>query len=132
MNALGTGETIRDGQPVPENEVERGGPAVMSFQAQAAETTKLGSRSRGKAAPSEPGQTFQARPAETVIVRPPHWENLAEVLPEAIPPIETEPQAPSEASREPESETPALSLNAVGEEAGPAIEGAEAEKEKES
>lgn len=138
MSALSTGETSRDGQPVPEEEVERGGPEVMSFQAQAAETAEFGPkggrrRTTGETpVPSEAGQTFQAREAETVTERPPHWENLPEVPAEAETPMETKPQAPANGPSGPQSETPASPSSMAGDEPGPAYEGPGIEKEKES
>lgn len=119
---------------IPESEVTRGSPEVMAFAAQAAETVKSGSRRRGRRTtgetPTPPdagatSQTFQARVAETVTVRPPHWENLPEV------PTEAESEAPPDGPSEPQPETPAPQPNKAGNEPGPAYEGPEAEPEKE-
>jgi len=85
MSPLLTGETIRNGQVVPENEVDRGGPEVMSFLVREARTVHEGPRRRGKRTASSTGETpvpqdvmqsFLVREAATVVLPPPHWAHL--------------------------------------------------------
>jgi hypothetical protein len=47
----------------------------LKFQVREAKTVGRGRRRRGSA-PPEPGRTFQVREAATIIVPPPHWEQL--------------------------------------------------------
>ncbi|MCX5888061.1 MAG: hypothetical protein NTY36_01250 [Deltaproteobacteria bacterium] len=112
MSALGTGETTRDGQLIPESEVERLGPEIMSFEAQAAETVKSG---RGRQVPSGAGQTFQARAAETVTLQPPHWQKLPEVPAEPAAPAVIETQGPLDGPSESQPEPPGHPGEAEGE-----------------
>jgi hypothetical protein len=82
--ATRTGETMQDGQVVPEEDVVRQGETGVSFQTREATTIYQGSRPRrgrtagGDACATEPGQVFQVREAVTVIVPPPHWAQLTE------------------------------------------------------
>lgn len=142
MSALSTAETSRDGQLVPEAEVARDGPETMSFEARAAETVTQGSRRGRKTTGGTPvppgGQTFEARAAETVTLRPPHWENLLEAVPEAevspdpASPMETAPPEPADGPSEPNLEPPASQSSVAADAPETATEVAEAAKEKES
>lgn len=79
MNAMiftRSGETVQEGQVIPEGEVVRDDPqTAVTMQVREAKTVRLGPRRRG-AEETGPGQSFQVREAATVTQRPPHWDQL--------------------------------------------------------
>jgi len=102
VSPLHTAETFRDDRVVPEPEVERRGPETMSFQPREAGTVVQGPRRRGSRSAGRDagaGQSFAAREAGTVTLRPPHWEGLTDSpAPAKIAP-ETAPDGPQEDHR---------------------------------
>jgi hypothetical protein len=69
-----TGETITGGQIIPEGEVHRGQDG-RGFRVREATTKRQGSRRRGGEA-ELPEKSFRVRPGGTLVLRPPHWDNL--------------------------------------------------------
>lgn len=90
MSAVRTGETVQDGQVIPESEVVRRNRHDAPFQVREAVTVRLGPRGGRRrmagrdACPTEateapePGRTFQVREAVTVTLPPPHWAKLTQ------------------------------------------------------
>jgi hypothetical protein len=90
MNARRTGETVLDGQAIPEAEVDRAAPSKV-FQARAAVTVRQGSRRRRPAAEAAAaGRPMQTRAAVTEILPPPHWAHLRSAGETPAPPVKEE------------------------------------------